>query len=107
MVYVTYEAVIYRGAVDYFDGALVAKDCVGVGTRQSDGVDAVGLQVRYEVLVDQSAIYHGDYFQHSSISDAASIDHLCLDAQTLSHFGGLTTTAMYQYLATLNSRKVA
>ena len=85
----------------------MAADSVSIGTRQSEGVDTIGLQASYKVLVDQSTIHHGNYFQHGSVSDAATVDHLCLNAQSLGHLGGLTTTTVYQYLATLNSREVA
>ena len=56
---------------------------------------------------DQSAIDHGDYLEHGSVRDAAAVNHRGLDAQALSHLGGLTTATMYQYLATLDGREVA
>ena len=80
---------------------------ISISTCQSDGIDAIGLQTCYEVFVDQPTIHHRHNFQHIAISDAASVDHLCLNTQSLSHLRGLATSAMYQHLATLNSREVA
>ena len=47
------------------------------------------------VLVDQSAIDHRHHLQHVSIRNAPSIDHLCLDAQSLCHLRRLATTTMH------------
>ena len=60
--------------------ALMAAYDVGVGTGQPDGVDAVGLQPCHHVLVDQSAVDHGDHLEHGLVGDAPSVHHVCLDA---------------------------
>ena len=84
----------------------MAADDVGIGTSQSQGIDSVGLQTGYQILVDQSAIDHRHHLQHLLIGDAAAIDHVGLDIQALGYLRGLAATAMYQHLATLDGRKV-
>ena len=68
---------------------------VGVGTRQSDGVDTIGLQTCHEVFIHQTAIDHRYYLQHCSIGNAPSVDHFGLYTQSLSHLGRLATTTVH------------
>ena len=66
----------------------------------------MSLQTGNKVLVHQTAIHHRHHLQHITISNATSVDHLCLDAQLGGYLRGTAATAMYQYFLTGDGREV-
>ena len=82
--HIAYESVVntvLEGSLDGFHPSTVH-------ARKSNGVDAHGLQLCYHLLIDQSAIDHGDDIECLFVGDASSVNHMCLYAHTLSHGGG-------------------
>ena len=93
-VYVAHEAEV--DAV--FQRTLVRAYDIHVGTRETYGVDAHGLQACHEVLVDQSAVDHRHHIEHLTVGDAPSAHHVALYAQGGGHLGGPAAAAVYEYL---------
>ena len=56
-------------------------DHIHVGSGQSHGIHATRLQLRHDVLVDQTTIDHGHHFEHIGVGDAPPFHHLALYAQ--------------------------
>ena len=78
--------------------ALVAADDVDVGTGQSDGIHAEGLQAGDELLIDQAAVDHRDHAEHLGVGDAAAVNHVALDAEGRGNLRGAAASAMYEDL---------
>ena len=86
--------------------ALVTVDYIHISTCQTEGIHAVSLKLGNQVLVYQTAIYHGNYLQHISIGDATAVHHLALYAEGCGYLGGTAATAMYQYFLAGNGCKI-
>ena len=99
LINISHETIVHT----VLQGALMATYGIGVSTRQSQGIDTIGLQTCYEVLIDQSAINHRYHFQHICICDASAFYHLGLDAQSLSHLRGLASATMHEDFIAFNS----
>ena len=82
-------------------------DDVHVRPCQSQGVYAYGLQASHDVFVHQSAIDHGDHFQHGRVRDAPSVHHLAFDAQPGGKLGGRAASAVYQDFVSFDGGEVA
>ena len=82
--HITYKAIIDTISEGSFDGFYPSS----VHARKSNGVDAHRLQLCYYLLIDQSAIDHGDDVECLFVGDTSSVNHMCLYAHTLSHGGG-------------------
>ena len=103
---ITHPTIVDVRTFDINGWTFVTTDGIGIGSRQSEGIDAVSLKTGHQVLVDQSAIHHRDNLKHITVSNATPIDHLGLYAQAFSHFGGFASAAMNQHLAALDGREV-
>ena len=75
---------------------------VHVGTGESHGIDAMRLETRNKLLVDQTTIDHRHHTQHRFVGDATAIHHLALYAEGGGYAGGAATTAMHQHLVAAN-----
>ena len=84
----------------------IIKSAVGIGTLLAEGIHAVSLKLGNQILVYQTAIHHGNHFQHVCIGDATAVYHLTLDAEGCGYLGGTAATAMYQYFLAGNGCKI-
>ena len=84
----------------------VTLDGIGIGSRQSDSIDAQCLQACHERFVDKSAINHCHHVEHRSIGDATAVDHLRFDAQLCSHGCCPATAAMHEDLSSFDVAEV-
>ena len=82
-------------------------DTVHVGTSEASGIDAESLQTCHDGLVHQSTIHHCHHLQHLCIGDAASVHHLCLNAQLRSDGCCPATAAVHENLPSFNVTEVA
>ena len=80
---------------------LVRADDIHVGTGESDGINAKRLQLRNNILVDQSTIDHGHHLKHLCIGYASTPYHLALYAKRGSNLSGSSSTTMNQYLSSI------
>ena len=86
--------------------AFVTVDYIHISTCQTEGIHAVSLKLGNQILVYQTAIHHGNHFQHVCIGDATTVYHLTLDAEGCGYLGGTAATAMYQYFLAGNGCKI-
>ena len=110
-VHVADEAEVYhllRAVVEahFLERTLVGAYHVHVGTGESECAYAVGPELRHDVLVDESAVYHGDDAEHLAVRDASSAHHVCLDAECLGGGGGASSAAVNEEFLALNGREV-
>ena len=78
--------------------ALMAADDIDVGTGQSDGIHAEGLQAGDELLIDQATVDHRDHAEHLGVGDAAAVDHVALDAEGRGNLRCAAASAMHENL---------
>ena len=71
---------------------------VHIGTSQSDGVDADGLQTGHDVLVNQSSVDHRHDIEHLRIGYSSPANHLALYTELRSYLRSTSSTAMHEHL---------
>ena len=88
------------------DRTLMRANDVHISTRKPEGIDTIGLQAGNKILVHQTAIDHRHHAEHISISDAAAVYHLRLDAEGLGNLRGPPPATMYQHLLAIDGTEV-
>ena len=68
-----------KAIVHIFYRTLYRTDHIHIGSGQSNGIHTFCLKTGYNILVHQSAIYHGYHFQRFCIRNAAAIHHLAFN----------------------------